>query len=100
MPSIADFIGDAMTHLRVIALDMMEKNPLQKINDLTPSELKSFKDTLNLYITSLPDDGWEKILLDDFNEVCNNKIFTQDIQTFIAPPSNNNDEDEVPDNQI
>ena len=31
MPSIADFIGDAMTHLRVIALDMMEKTLYKKL---------------------------------------------------------------------
>ena len=78
---LADFrIVENVDRLRVIIMDAMEHYPLKPFKRLKPREQKRFNEKLNDYITHLPEleVDWNLQLQNDFNEVCQREIFTED----------------------
>ena len=67
------------SRLRLIIMSKMNKQILTRFNQLDDREKKKFNKMLNQYIQSLPPfkEDWMDKLVDDFNELCLDNIFTE-----------------------
>ena len=67
------------SRLRLIIMSKMNKPILTRFNQLDNREKKKFNKMLNQYILSLPPfkEDWMDKLVDDFNELCLDNIFTE-----------------------
>ena len=67
------------SRLRLIIMSKMNKPILTRFNQLDNREKKKFNKMLNQYIHSLPPfkEDWMDKLVDDFNELCLDNIFTE-----------------------
>jgi len=57
----------------------MGKHPLHPFRDLGEGEKKKFNRIMNEYIQSL-DEEWERTLNADFNQTCDEELFTADFR--------------------
>ena len=71
-----DFSGETVTRLGVIIQSKMGNFPLTQFRDLSESQKKKFNRLLNEYVKMLGDD-WEKEIMDQFNLICQEDIFTE-----------------------
>ena len=78
MFSKTDFQGDNLHRLCVIIMHKMGQHPLHQYDLLSYASQKEFDNKLNKYIQYLPDKNWEEVLIHDFNDVINNKIFVKE----------------------
>ena len=67
------------SRLRLIVMSKMNKPILTRFNQLDDREKKKFNKMLNQYIQSLPSlkEEWMDKLVDDFNDLCLDNIFTE-----------------------
>ena len=70
--------GDNLDRLCCIIMHQMGQHPLQQYALLSYASQKEFDNKLNEYIKLLPDKNWEEKLINDFNDVINNKIFVKE----------------------
>ena len=63
---------------------MMRMDMMGTFAGLLTSEKKRFNDVMNEFIQSLPDEGWEKELTDEFNEIVLTKILNSDFDASKA----------------
>ena len=66
------------TRLRLIIMAKINKPLLTRFNDLNDREKNKFNKLLNVYIQSFPPlkEDWLDKLVNDFNELCLDNIFT------------------------
>lgn len=74
-----DFNQTNAMKLNVIIMPKMGKHPLHAFRDLGEGEKKKFNRIMNEYIQLLGED-WEKTLQHDFNQVCDEELFTPDFK--------------------
>lgn len=76
--------------LRLIIMSKLNKPLLTSFHSLSAREKIKFNKLLNQYIQSLPKEEWLEVLLDDFNEVCLDNLFTDsfDPSKFYCPNVN------------
>ena len=68
--SPADLLNaDTATRLRTIVLYQMRLDLMGTFAGLLTSEKRTFNRLMNDFIASLPDENWEKVLIDEFNEI-------------------------------
>ena len=76
--SPADLLdADTATRLRTIVFYQMRLDLMGNFAGLLTSEKRKFNETMNSYIQSLSDEGWEKELIDEFNEIVLKKILNE-----------------------
>jgi hypothetical protein len=74
-----DFNRDNAQRLSVIIMPRMRRHPLFSFRELNDRDKKKFNKEMNDYIQNcLGGDDWKAKLLHDFNEVCNDELFTDD----------------------
>jgi len=61
--------ADTATRLRTIVFYQMRLDLMGTFAGLLTSEKRTFNRLMNEFIASLPDEGWEKVLTDEFNEI-------------------------------
>jgi hypothetical protein len=71
-----DFQGDTVTRLGVIIQSKMGNSPLLQFRDMGESQQKKFNRLLNEYVKMLGED-WEKEIMDQFNLICQEDVFTE-----------------------
>ena len=71
-----DFQGETVTRLGVIIQSKMGNSPLTQFRDMSESQKKKFNRLLNEYVKMLGND-WEKEIMDQFNLICQEDIFTE-----------------------
>lgn len=64
------------TRLQLIIMSKLNKPLLTSFHSLSAREKVKFNKLLNQYVQSLPKEDWLEVLLDDFNEVCLDHLFT------------------------
>jgi hypothetical protein len=74
-----DFNQTNAMRLNVIIMPKIGKHPLHAFRDLGEGEKRKFNRHMNDYIQLLGED-WEKTLNHDFNQVCDEEIFTPDFK--------------------
>ena len=62
--------------LQVIIMNKLNKSLLTSFHTLSYREKMKFNILLNQYIQSLPNDNWLDVILEDFNDLCLDNIFT------------------------
>ena len=63
--------------LSVVIMVEMNKPPLTSFRTLTAGQQKKFNVSLNSYIREkLLVEGWEQVLISDFNNACTDELFT------------------------
>ena len=68
--SPADLLNaETATRLRTIIFYRMQMDLMGTFAGLLTSEKRTFNRLMNEFIASLPDEGWEKVLIDEFNEI-------------------------------
>ena len=72
----SNFSGDTVTRLGVIIQSKMGNSPLTQFRDMGESQQKKFNRLLNEYVKMLGED-WEKEIMDQFNLICQEDIFTE-----------------------
>ena len=80
MFSQEDFKGDNLNRLSCIIMHQMGQYPLAKYANLSYASQKEFDNRLNEYIKKLPDNDWETVLIQEFNEIINKEIFGKSFQ--------------------
>ena len=80
MFSQEDFKGDNLNRLSCIIMHQMGQHPLAKYANLSYASQKEFDNRLNEYIHHLPNDDWETVLIQEFNEIINKEIFGKSFQ--------------------
>lgn len=71
-----DFQGETVTRLGVIIQSKMGNSPLTQFRDMGESQQKKFNRLLNEYVKMLGED-WENVIMDQFNLICQEDIFTE-----------------------
>ena len=79
--------------LSYIIMVQMFKDCKTIFTDLNNHEKKVFNKKLNEYIKDLMDDTWEQEITSDFNEICNDYLFTSEFDPSKYVPSNKNNTD-------
>lgn len=73
-----DFLNpEVAQRLSVIIMSRMDKNVLLSFSKLTPKDKKHFNKLMNEYIVSLGID-WKQKVEADFNEVCQDELFSSE----------------------
>jgi len=68
--SSADLLNaDTAARLRTIIFYRMRLDLLGTFGGLLTSEKRTFNLLMNEFIATLPDEGWEKVVTDEFNEI-------------------------------
>jgi len=99
--SAADLLNaETATRLRTIVFYQMRLDLMGTFGGLLTSEKLTFNRLMNEFIASLPDEGWEKALTDEFNEIvlknilndkfdaskANCAVVGTGIEQFLPPP--------------
>ena len=58
-------------------MHQMGQHPLARYANLSYASQKEFDNRLNEYIHHLPDDDWQEVLIQQFNEIINKEIFNK-----------------------
>ena len=74
----ADFQGDNLHRLCIITMDSLNKDPMTQFHTLSYALQKEFDKKINAYIRNLPPEGWQSVILDDFNTIFHTKILCDD----------------------
>lgn len=75
-----DFNKENAQRLSVIIMPQMKRHPLFSFRELNERDKTKFNKLMNAYIqTHLAGDDWEAKLHADFNDICNDEIFTDDL---------------------
>ena len=74
----ADFQGDNLHRLCVITMNTLGKHPMTQFHSLSYALQKEFDKQMNAYINNLPPEGWETVILDDFDTIFHTKILCDD----------------------
>jgi hypothetical protein len=75
-----DFAGDVVVRIQCIILNQMGLNCLGSFKDLELSKRNKFNRFLNEYVSKLPENDWELKVLNDFNLIMSEEVFTQDFK--------------------
>ena len=78
MFSQADFQGDNLHRLCVITMHSIGKHPMTQFHMLSNVFQKEFDKKMNSYINNLPSEGWESVILDDFDTIFHTEILCDD----------------------
>jgi hypothetical protein len=74
-----DFTAENAQRISVIIMPRVGKHPLFPFRDLGEGEKKKFNRIMNEYIQGLGED-WSAKLESDFNQVCDEDLFTPDFK--------------------
>ena len=74
----ADFQGDNVHRLCVITMNSLGKDPMMQFHTLSYALQKEFDKQMNAYINNLPPEGWQSVIVDDFDTIFHTKILCDD----------------------
>jgi hypothetical protein len=69
-------IKDLLLIFKVVSLNRLGYHPIKNTSTLQPVQLKEFLDMMNSIITNEFDQGLEIKIRDEFNKICNEKLFS------------------------
>jgi len=67
---------DLLLIFKVVSLNRLGHHPIHNTSYLQPIQLKEFLDMMNSIITNEFDQGLELQIRDEFNKICNDKLFS------------------------
>lgn len=67
---------DLLLIFKVVSLNRLGYHPIKNTSTLQPVQLKEFLDMMNNIITNEFDQGLEIKIRDEFNKICNEKLFS------------------------
>jgi hypothetical protein len=86
MPFTEEDFAKYSQQLSVIIMVRLRKHPLTPFSGLANGEKRKFNRVMNEYIQSLGED-WETKLITDFNQTCDEDLFTDSFKPEVLPVS-------------
>jgi len=86
MPFTQDDFAKYAQQISVIIMVRIGKRPLTSFGILANGEKRKFNRVMNEYLQGLGED-WEKKLVEDFNQTCDEDLFTNDFKPELIPVS-------------
>ena len=82
--------SDNSQRLRLIVFYKMKRDLMGSFKDLLASEKREFNGFLNKYIHSLPEEDWQTVITNEFNEIVLKEIFNDnfDADKYFCPEVN------------